>query len=382
MKKNLHSLQHLTEYQRLLGLPQILNAIIYIAMVFSAVMVLVWSVEPANVFGASMLFLFISLWGLWFLNRLGFYQLVGLLLFLIVVSLITFNLWVDTGIYDAGIIAYPILIIFAGLIFGKRAIFLTTAVIAIVVTVVYMYMVQGTITPFDGLVQPNPIDFWTALTLIAATGVLLWLAMGIIETNLEKIIQSERKLHQAYELTLGGWAKALELRDHETKGHSNRVTDLVVSLAQAYGLGADEIEHIRRGALLHDIGKMGIPDEILLKPGLLNDEERTIIEMHPIYSMNLLKEIDFLKPALDIPGYHHERWDGKGYPQGLAGEDIPIAARLFTVIDYWDALTSDRPYRPAWSRDQALRYIKENAGIIFDSRVVDIFVNLIGELDQ
>ncbi len=186
----------------------------------------------------------------------------------------------------------------------------------------------------------------------------------------------------AYETTLEGWSRALDLRDKETEGHTQRVTELTVRLARTMGMSEEALAHVRRGALLHDIGKMGIPDSILLKPGPLTDEEWTIMKKHPVYALELLSPIAYLRPALDIPYCHHEKWDGTGYPRGLKGEQIPLAARIFAVVDVWDALRSDRPYRPAWPADRALDYIRDQAGKHFDSAVVDVFLRMVETFDQ
>ena len=186
--------------------------------------------------------------------------------------------------------------------------------------------------------------------------------------------QSHTQLIQSYDETLEGWAKALELRDKETEGHSRRVTDLAVRLAAAMGIQDQALMNIRRGALLHDIGKMGIPDAILHKNGLLDEEEWKIIRCHPQEGYDLLKQIDFLTPALEIPLCHHEKWDGSGYPRGLQGEEIPIAARIFAVVDVFDAMTNDRPYRKAMPRAEVIQYLKEQSGIHFDPTVVDVFI--------
>ncbi len=178
----------------------------------------------------------------------------------------------------------------------------------------------------------------------------------------------------AYDSTLEGWSRALDLRDRETEGHTRRVTELTMRLAEAMGgVNAENLQHIRRGAMLHDIGKMGIPDNILLKPGPLNDEEWTVMRRHPALAYELLSPIAYLGPALEIPYCHHEKWDGSGYPRGLRGDQIPLAARIFAVADVWDALRSDRPYRQAWSRDHARDHIESLAGTHFDPRVVDLF---------
>lgn len=185
--------------------------------------------------------------------------------------------------------------------------------------------------------------------------------------------EKTRELADAYEATLEGWSNALELRERETAGHSKRVVEMTLSICRTLNIPKEELIHIQRGALLHDIGKMGIPDNILLKPGPLTSDEWVIMKQHPLYAFRMLSKIPFLTPALDIPYCHHERWNGSGYPRGLTGENIPLAARIFAIVDVWDALISDRPYRPAWTNEAALNYIHENAGILFDSAVVEIF---------
>jgi PAS domain S-box-containing protein len=182
----------------------------------------------------------------------------------------------------------------------------------------------------------------------------------------------------AYDTTLEGWSRTLELRDIETEGHSQRVTEMTLRLGRTLGMTEEELVHVRRGALLHDIGKMGIPDNILHKPGKLTDEEWEIMYQHPVYAKKLLSHISFLRPAMDIPYCHHEKWDGTGYPQKLKGEQIPLAARIFAVVDVWDALTSDRPYRKAWKKKKAVEYIREQAGKHFDPKVVEAFLEMIG----
>ncbi len=200
-----------------------------------------------------------------------------------------------------------------------------------------------------------------------------------IETSrlINNLQNANTELTLAYDATLKGWVHALDLRDRETKGHSQRVTKMTIALAEALGLKADEMEHIRRGALLHDIGKIGVPDNILNKPGPLNDEERDIMNQHPIYAYEMLSPIHYLRLAVDIPYCHHERWDGSGYPQGLRGEDIPLAARIFAIVDVWDALVTDRPYRLAWSSKKALAYIVSKTDTLFDPSLVGVFKEMI-----
>lgn len=190
---------------------------------------------------------------------------------------------------------------------------------------------------------------------------------------LQSLQQSNRELQQAYDHTIEGWSNALDLRDKETEGHSQRVTELTLALARMLHIPEDELVNIRRGALLHDIGKMGVPDNILLKPGKLTEEEWILMRKHPVYAYQLLSPIKYLHPALDIPYCHHEKWDGTGYPRRLKGDDIPLAARIFAVADVWDALTSDRPYRSPVPAEEVHRYINEQSGKHFDPRIVELF---------
>ncbi|MCL4529229.1 MAG: PAS domain S-box protein, partial [Chloroflexi bacterium] len=189
-----------------------------------------------------------------------------------------------------------------------------------------------------------------------------------------------KDLSLAYETTLEGWSRALDLRDKETEGHTQRVTQLTIRLAIEMGMSDEELVHARRGALLHDIGKMGVPDEILNKPGMLIEEEWDIMRKHPTYAFDLISPIEFLRSAIDIPYCHHEKWDGSGYPRGLKGKQIPFSARIFAVVDVWDALTSDRPYRKAWSREDAITYIQEQSGRHFDPEVVKAFLKIVGDI--
>ncbi len=189
--------------------------------------------------------------------------------------------------------------------------------------------------------------------------------------------RSNIELKQAYEETLEGWAKALELRDSDTEGHTRRVANLAISIGKKMGLREIQLVHLQRGALLHDIGKMAVPDHILRKPGPLDDEEWAIMRHHPIHAYEMLSQINYLRPALAIPCSHHERWDGSGYPQGLQREDIPLPARIFAVVDVWDALTSDRPYRKAWSTEQTMAHLRESSGALFDPAVVETFLSVL-----
>ena len=189
--------------------------------------------------------------------------------------------------------------------------------------------------------------------------------------------RSNEALKVAYQATIEGWSRALDLRDHETEGHSLRVTELTVRLAESMGLSSEELVHVRRGGLLHDIGKLGVPDRILLKPGPLDAGELETMRKHPELARDLLEPIEYLAPALDIPYHHHEKWDGSGYPAGLKGEAIPLAARIFAIVDVWDALTHKRPYRDeAWAPERVRAYLSSQRGSHFDPDVVDAFLAL------
>jgi PAS domain S-box-containing protein len=192
----------------------------------------------------------------------------------------------------------------------------------------------------------------------------------------QKLERALADLTAAYDSTLEGWVKALDLRDKETIGHTQRVAMMVVRFALELGVSGDDLVNIRRGALLHDIGKMGIPDEILNKAGPLTEDERLIIQRHPQYAYDLLQPIQYLRPSLDIPYAHHERWDGQGYPRGLKGEEIPMAARIFSVVDVWDALGSNRSYRQKWDPDRMVAYLEEQSGKKFDPSIVKVFIDL------
>jgi PAS domain S-box-containing protein len=222
----------------------------------------------------------------------------------------------------------------------------------------------------ESVFDPETIEFIESLafqTAIAIDNLQLF----------ENLQLSNQELVQAYDATIEGWSRAMDLRDKETENHTRRVTEMAVRIATIMGIKEEEILHIRRGALLHDIGKMGVPDDILRKPGPLTPEEWVIMKQHPIFAYKMIAPVDYLKPALDIPYCHHEKWDGSGYPRGLKGEKIPIAGRIFAVIDVWDALSSDRPYREAWPKEKVLAYIKEQSGTHFDPDIVKIFLEVV-----
>jgi putative nucleotidyltransferase with HDIG domain len=203
-------------------------------------------------------------------------------------------------------------------------------------------------------------------------------AIAIDNINLLNDLQkSNQEVIQAYDATIEGWVQALDFRDMETEGHSRRVVDMTLKLARALDIRNEEMPHIRRGALLHDIGKMDVPDNILQKPEKLTDKERVIMQQHPVNAHKWLSKISFLERALVIPYCHHEKWDGSGYPQGLKGEQIPLPARIFAIVDVWDALGSDRPYRKAWSRKKTMKHIQDQSGKHFDPTVVEKFLEML-----
>jgi len=301
------------------------------------------------------------------LNKSGYYIFTALFIATLIFAVMTYSLIDGVGLKDAGLLAYPLFIIFATFLFGKNKAPLITLLSIASVVLVYYLDKMGYLTPSR---YSNENQLTVIVALFIATGFFLWAVMD----NWERIM---RNLTETYYLTLFGWSKALEYRDKETEGHSIRVTELTEELAKHMGIPNQELRHIHHGALLHDIGKMAVPDSILLKKGELTEEEWAVVKMHPLRAKELLENIPFLKPAMDIPYRHHERWNGTGYPDGLSKKDIPLSARIFAIVDVWDAITSDRPYRQAWSKEKSLAYIREQSGILFDPQIVQVFLELI-----
>lgn len=222
----------------------------------------------------------------------------------------------------------------------------------------------------------NPDQEWLSFLETLGGQTAIAIENAVLFQDLQR---SNVELAMAYDATIEGWSQALDLRDKDTEGHTLRVTEMALELARALGVEEEQLVHMRRGALLHDIGKMAVPDGILLKPDPLTDEEWAIMRQHPQLAYDWLVSIPFLRQALEIPYYHHEKWDGTGYPHGLKGELIPLAARIFAIVDVWDALTNDRPYRKAWPPAQAIEYIRAKSGDHFDPHIVDVFLSQIAD---
>ena len=292
----------------------------------------------------------------WWANRQGWtiFSAWGILLIVIGVIYQSYS----PGRLTSSIVLVTLPIVLSSFLIRPAASFLFMAV-----TIVFYFLVY--------LTNPGEvtIDLFASLVLPVLAGGSYYVSLLLNQTIEELVI--------AYDETIQGWATALEMRDSETQGHSARVCELTIALARKMNIPEKELVHLRRGVLLHDIGKMAIPDAILHKPGPLTDEEWRVMRRHPEYARTYLIKVPFLGPALDIPYFHHERWDGSGYPNGLVGENIPLYARVFAVVDVWDALTSDRPYRQAWPPEKTLAYLQTEAGRQFDPRVVAAFVELV-----
>lgn len=285
-------------------------------------------------------------------------------------SAITLEAFYGGGIHDSAITAYAVLILCATFLFGARW-GLIAGTLAAIIGVIGLWLAEDAgwvLTPFPA----TPFRVIALSAIFLAMAGVTQVVRGTWDDNVQGLVDS-------YDKTLNGWALALEYRDGETAGHCKRVVGLSVGLAQRLGCSAEEIDSIRRGAYLHDIGKMAIPDHILKKPGPLTAEEREIIEQHPDLGLRLIADIPFLASAACIMYAHHECWDGTGYPKGLKGEQIPLGARIFAIVDQWDALNSDRPYRKAWPRADVVAHIRKNSGTSFDPKVASAFLTLVAE---
>lgn len=308
------------------------------------------------------------------LNSRGRYLLAAAILSAVALIVITANIYDGDGIHDHAILAYPVLILVGTMLFGKRAApYFTVAAIAAATAIAFLEVLH-LIHP---IIEPTNFgDLIPIVILFLVAGVIIWVIIRNLESSVQRARDSEAELAQSYDRTLEAWASLLEHRDRGTEGHTQRVMQLTMRLAAALRLDGPSLIDIRRGALLHDIGKIGMPDSILLKPGALSEEEWTVVRQHPAFAHDLLAPIKYLESAAEVPWCHHEKWDGSGYPRGLRGTDIPLAARIFTVVDVWDAITSERPYRAAMPVEQARQQIRSLSGTQFDPSIVEAFLAL------
>jgi len=311
---------------------------------------------------------------LW-LNSRERYVLSASLTLVLTLVVANYNLYASGGLQDSGMLVFPMIIIVGSLFFGRRAIPVLSFASIGSLAVLACLELKGIFSP-----APSVTDTGFCLSagvLMMTSSALVWVILRNTENNIAHIKKAEAELLETYDLTLAGLAKALEFRDSETEGHSRRVVELSIRLAREMGCSQAELEQIQRGALIHDIGKMAIPDHILSKPGPLDDEEKRTMEKHTTYAKEMLDSISFLQPASVISYCHHERWDGNGYPRGLKGDEIPRPARLFSVVDQWDALSSERPYRKAWPKEKIIAHVRENSGKHFDPQVVEAFLRIV-----
>lgn len=258
---------------------------------------------------------------------------------------------------------------------ARRSPALAIALVYLAFSVVWILLsdrVLAVLVADDGL--EAELQSVKGVAFVVASSVVLFV---VSHRYLDRAGAATAELRRAYDATLDGWAAALDLRDHSTAEHTHRVTRLTVALAQRFGFEGDALEDVRRGATLHDIGKMGVPDDILGKPGALTEDEWCQMRRHPELALEMLRGIDYLRPALAIPWCHHEKWDGSGYPRGLVGGDIPLEARLFAVVDVYDAVTSVRPYRDPMPVEDALALVAAGSGSHFDPDVVPVFLELV-----
>jgi len=312
----------------------------------------------------------------------GYTEIAGLILYLGVSFVLSLNISIGHAIYDEAMLAYPLLIVFSGLLFGKRSGIVVTGTTMAQLALIYILAQAGHIKPFGGAVEVNLEETITTMVILLSTGFVTWVVVAIIETAVEKIVQSEIDLENTFELTLGAWAKALELREREDPGHCERVVELTTRFALHYGFDSDQIRQIRNGAYLHDIGKMGIPEDILLKTEQFDDRERSIVKRHTILGQNIIKEIEYLGGAMDVVVSHHERFDGTGYPAGLKGDQISILAQIFSIVDCWDVLQTERPCKPSWELTDIRSYFLEESGGKFQPDIVDAFLDFIMERER
>jgi len=318
-----------------------------------------------------------SLVSMW-LNKKGYFNAAaaivsGLLFFVVVFDL------VDMGGFgnDPAAIALPVVIVVYGLFFGKRGLLVVSTLCMLCVGIIGYLDIQQII--YRPPVKTDWGELVSVLVLLSSAAILVWVILENSEKNLKKIKDEDAGVRVSYDLTLEGLAKTLELRDQDTEHHSRRVVDLSVKLAKALGLEGEDLLNISRGALLHDIGKLGVSDTILLKQGPLTEDEWVEMRKHPVYAQRILENIPFLQPSISIPYFHHEHWDGSGYPFGRKGEEIPLSARIVAIVDVYDALTTRRRYKRAFSHGEACAVIIDGKGKQFDPELVDVFLEVENE---
>jgi putative nucleotidyltransferase with HDIG domain len=378
--ETIQPLKH-TRFEDMIDLSRVLHAVFQIAIIAVALISINMMQNPFDISAFSVLFLLALILILYYFFNKGYYRRAGSGLIVAISIIVTYNFIIAGGIHDNAMIIFPVLITISGLVLGRRFIPIMTGIILVEVTVIYLLTLSGWIEPYGGAIEVSFLSFLIVFILLVISGMVIWITVLTVEKNFMKLIDSENKLRESYNQTIDGWGKALELFDRDTEGHSLRVTELTLDLAGKLGLEGEDLEHIRRGALLHDIGKMGISEDILNKKESLTEKEKALVEKHPLHAYVLLKDIPFLEKAIDIPVYHHEHWDGTGYPYHLSSADIPLAARIFAIADNWDALTSDRPFRKAWPEDKVIQYIRNQSGKKFDPELVKLFLVNLSKID-
>ena len=373
-KKDTQQLEFAQHYHEVIGLSKIIQQMLILGTITSVAIFIVWSRNGIGITARMMGILFAVNVFLIFVHRSGRAMEAGLGLFATVAIIITTLSSFTDGIYSLPNIFYPILLVFSGILFGRRMIPHVTVFLIILISLLFGLDRVDLIVPFQGRVTWAPDFFALMVIIMIVTALILSLTLKTIEENLLQIATSERIIKESYELTLEGWAKALELSGREPEGHARRVTELIMAFAEDMGLNGETRSRLRHGALLHDIGKIGVSDSILKKNGPLSNEEIQLCQEHTLFARKMLSDITYLESLTDIPVYHHEQWDGKGYPEGLQAEQIPYLARIFALIDNWVSLTSQQAYRPAWSEKEAFSYIQEQAGKKFDQKITDDFL--------
>jgi len=332
--------------------------------------------------------LFISFLGsailpMWLAKR-GKVNTAGILFIILFWSLINYSTIETGGVQAVGFGGNLLVMAMALMLINIYAVFIVAGVSS-AFGFYLAYLQSNNNLPLLLDIPTNAFPAWVTQTFfLVMNASILYILINNLRRELKRAQFAEQnililndQLILAYDTTLEGWARALELKDKDTEGHTRRVTEMTLELGKKFAMSKEELTSIKYGAQLHDIGKMGIPDEVLNKPGKLTPSERKLIETHPDIAFQLLKSIEYLGDAIDIPYCHHEKWDGTGYPSGMKGEEIPFSARIFSVVDVWDALRSDRPYRKAWGSEKSLNYIKEQKGHHFDPQVVDQFFKMI-----